>query len=176
MHGHTNIKKYVYWIVPLELVFLEVHSETSWTCIQEDSSSKLERHPEYPEFCMSVSPSRHMLGKTFLDHNPFPSSSSLCQLPSHRHCIMCDTNSVIKLYAEVKWKHQLDATLCRFYFFRVTLHVSGASAHNQEYSPPDDGRLGPKHVEWPCRNKTCTVLHQVGVFIWLILWCTEAQN
>ena len=28
---------------------------------------------------------------------------------------------------------------------------------------PDDGRLRPKHVEWPCRNKTCTVLHQVCV-------------
>jgi hypothetical protein len=28
---------------------------------------------------------------------------------------------------------------------------------------PDDGRLRPNHVEWPCRNKTCTVLHQVGV-------------
>ena len=27
----------------------------------------------------------------------------------------------------------------------------------------DDGRLRPKHVEWLCRNKTCTVLHQVGV-------------
>ena len=100
-------------------------------------------------------------------------------------------------------KHQLDATLCRFYFCRVTLHVSGASAHHQEYlklvqrplvhvlslppalirrcddlpatithvpvaavlvlNTPDDGRLRPKHVEWPCRNKTCTVLHQVGV-------------
>jgi hypothetical protein len=30
-------------------------------------------------------------------------------------------------------KHQLDATLCRLYFRRVTLHVSGASAHHQEY-------------------------------------------
>ena len=30
-------------------------------------------------------------------------------------------------------KHQLDATLCRFYFCRVTLHVSGASAHHQGY-------------------------------------------
>ena len=30
-------------------------------------------------------------------------------------------------------KHQLDATLCRFYFCRVTLHVSGASAHHHEY-------------------------------------------
>ena len=30
-------------------------------------------------------------------------------------------------------KHQLDAALCRFYFCRVTLHVSGASAHHQEY-------------------------------------------
>ena len=28
---------------------------------------------------------------------------------------------------------------------------------------PDDGRLRPKHVEWLCRNKTCTVLHQVSV-------------
>ena len=26
-----------------------------------------------------------------------------------------------------------DATLCRFNFCRVTLHVSGASAHHQEY-------------------------------------------
>ena len=110
-------------------------------------------------------------------------------------------------------KHQLDATLCRFYFCRVTLHVSGASVHRQEYlklvqrplvhvlslqvshhisllgpealimrcddwpttithvpvaavlvlNTPDDGRLHPKHVEWLCRNKTCTVLHQVGV-------------
>ena len=30
-------------------------------------------------------------------------------------------------------KHQLDATLCRFYFCRITLHVSGAGAHHQEY-------------------------------------------
>ena len=30
-------------------------------------------------------------------------------------------------------KHQLDAILCKFYFCRVTLHVSGASAHHQEY-------------------------------------------
>ena len=37
------------------------------------------------------------------------------------------------IIVQVKWKHQLDATLCRFYFYRVTLHVSGASAHHQEY-------------------------------------------
>jgi len=30
-------------------------------------------------------------------------------------------------------KHQLDATLHRFYLCRVTLHVSGANAHHQEY-------------------------------------------
>jgi hypothetical protein len=30
-------------------------------------------------------------------------------------------------------KHQLDATLCRFYFCRVNLHVSSASAYYQEY-------------------------------------------
>ena len=29
-------------------------------------------------------------------------------------------------------KLQLDATLCRFNFCRVTLHVSGASAHHQD--------------------------------------------
>jgi hypothetical protein len=28
---------------------------------------------------------------------------------------------------------------------------------------PDDGRLSPKHVDCLCRNKTYTVLHQVGV-------------
>jgi len=113
-------------------------------------------------------------------------------------------------------KHQLDATLCRFYYCRVTLHVWGTSTHHQEYlklvrrplvrvlslqvshhisllgpklgpdlirrcddlpatithvpvsavlvlNTPDDGRLRPKHVEWLCRNKICTVLHQVGV-------------
>ena len=27
----------------------------------------------------------------------------------------------------------------------------------------DDGRKRPKHVDLLCRNKTCTVLHQVGV-------------
>ena len=32
---------------------------------------------------------------------------------------------------------------------------------------PDDGRFRPKHVEWPYRNKTCTVLHQVGVSFWM---------
>jgi hypothetical protein len=61
-------------------------------------------------------------------------------------------------------KRQLDATLCTFYFCRVILHVSGASAHHQEYL---------KLVRRPlvhvytctvlCRNKTCTVLHQVSV-------------
>ena len=30
-------------------------------------------------------------------------------------------------------KHQFDATLCRFYFCKVTLHVSGTSTHHQEY-------------------------------------------
>ena len=28
---------------------------------------------------------------------------------------------------------------------------------------PMMGAWRPKHVEWVCRNKTCTVLHQVGV-------------
>ena len=65
----------------------------------------------------------------------------------------------------IQMKHQLDVTLCRFYFCRVTLHVSAASAHHQEYLKLVQR---PKHVEWPCRNKTCTVLHQVGVSFDLI--------
>ena len=68
-------------------------------------------------------------------------------------------------------KHQLDATLCRFYFCRVTLHVSGVSAHRQEYLKlvrqplvhvislqvsHHISLLGPK-------LNACIVLHQVGV-------------
>ena len=75
-------------------------------------------------------------------------------------------------------KHQLDATLCRFYFCGVTLHVSALIRRCDDLpatithvpvaavlvlNTPDDGRLRPKHVEWICRNKTCIVLHQVGV-------------
>jgi len=76
-------------------------------------------------------------------------------------------------------KHQLDATLCRFYFCRVTLWLCLALIRRCDDLPatithvpvatisvlntPDDGRLRPKHVEWLCRNKICTVLHQVGV-------------
>ena len=70
--------------------------------------------------------------------------------------------------------------MCRFYFCRVTLHVGTSALIRRCYdwpttithvpvaavlvlNTPDDGRLLSKHVEWPCRNKTCTVLHQVGV-------------
>ena len=90
-------------------------------------------------------------------------------------------------------KHQLDATLCRFYsaeslyMFRaqapISHHISllepSALIRRCDDLPatithvpvaavlvlntPDDGRLRPKHVEWLCRNKTCTVSHQVGV-------------
>jgi hypothetical protein len=62
-------------------------------------------------------------------------------------------------------KHQIDATLCRFYFCRVTLHISGVKRPSSGVfkTTPDDGRLRPKHVEWLCRNKICTVLHQVCV-------------
>jgi len=38
------------------------------------------------------------------------------------------------------------------------------------------GAWRPKHVECLCRNKTCTVLHQFGVFICPILRCTETQS
>ena len=86
-------------------------------------------------------------------------------------------------------KHQLDATLCRFYFCRVTLHVSSLIWWCDDLPAtitPVPGRctgrgaiflillmIGawcPKHVEWLCRNKTCTVLHQVGVLtcLWIV--------
>ena len=51
----------------------------------------------------------------------------------------CDTAGILVKCKAVntvnisQMKHQLDATLCRFYFCRVTLDVSGASAHHQEY-------------------------------------------
>ena len=32
---------------------------------------------------------------------------------------------------------------------------------------PMMGTQRPEHVEWLCRNKTCTMLHQVGVLTWL---------
>ena len=57
-------------------------------------------------------------------------------------------------------KHQLDATLCRFYFCRVTC-VRGCRASFLILLMM--GAWRSKHVEWLCRNKTCTVLHQVGV-------------
>ena len=77
--------------------------------------------------------------------------------------------SISKRPYKSQMKNQIDASLCRCYFCRVTLHVSGASAHHQEYlklvqrtlvhvlslqvaavlvlNTPDDGRLRPKHVE-----------------------------
>ena len=61
-------------------------------------------------------------------------------------------------------KHQLDATLgmlmliC-YIFYRTHVPVAAVLVLNT----PDDGRLCLKHVEWLSRNKTCTVLHQVGV-------------
>ena len=63
-------------------------------------------------------------------------------------------------------KNQLDATLCSFYFFRVTLHVSGASAHQQEYL---------KLVQRPLVHVFCKI-YNILTLTWLILWCTEKQN
>jgi len=54
--------------------------------------------------------------------------------------------------ALIRWCDDLPATIT---------HVPVAAL--LVLNTPDDGRLHPKHVEWLCRNKTCTVLHQVGV-------------
>ena len=61
--------------------------------------------------------------------------------PPKEKCIHTLTKENSMLYVSTNFnhtsqsqmKHQLDATLCRFYFCRVTLHVSDASAHHQEY-------------------------------------------
>jgi hypothetical protein len=68
-------------------------------------------------------------------------------------------------------KHQLDATLCRHSVSGLIRRCDDLPATISHVpvaavlvlNNPDDGRLRPKHVEWLCRNKTCTVLHQVGV-------------
>ena len=48
-------------------------------------------------------------------------------------CVIVVGQSSHLLIRTFQMKHQLDATLCRFYFCWVTLHVSDASAHHQEY-------------------------------------------
>jgi hypothetical protein len=62
------------------------------------------------------------------------------------------------------YKHSVPALIRRCDdLHATTTHVPVASV--LVLNTPDDGRLRPKHVEWPCRNKTCTLLHQVGVSI-----------
>ena len=46
-----------------------------------------------------------------------------------------------------------------YIFYRTHVPVAAVLVLNN----PDDGRLRPKHVEWLCRSKICTVLHQAGV-------------
>ena len=63
------------------------------------------------------------------------------ELPSFRFLWPCivskiwreKTNKLQQLDVYLSNKNQLDATLCSFYFCGVTLHVSAASAHHQEY-------------------------------------------
>ena len=76
----------------------------------------------------------------------------------------------IQHYTIRQMKHQLDAALCRFYFCRVTLHVSGASAHHQEYL---------KLVQRPLLHVlSLQVSHHISLLgpEALIRRCTEAQN
>jgi hypothetical protein len=60
------------------------------------------------------------------------------------------------------YKHSVPALIRRCDDLPTTItHVPVAAV--LVLNTPDDGRLRPKHVEWLWRNKTCTVLHQVGV-------------
>ena len=65
---------------------------------------------------------------------PQPTAKSL-SVQKHIYMYMCVCVCVhfIAIILKRQMKHQLDATLCRFYFCRVTLHVSGVSTHHQEY-------------------------------------------
>ena len=60
-------------------------------------------------------------------------------------------------------KNQLDATLCSFYFCRVTLHVSGASAHHQKYL---------KLVQRPLVRVFCKIYNIINMLTWMsvLLW------
>ena len=58
--------------------------------------------------------------------------------------------------------HSVSALIRRYDDLPATItHVPAAAV--LVLNTPDDGCLRPKHVEWLCRNKTCTVLHQVGL-------------
>ena len=59
-------------------------------------------------------------------------------------------------------KHSVSALIRRCDDLPATItHVPVAAV--LVLNTPDDVHLRPKHVECLCRNKTCTVLHQVGV-------------
>ena len=57
-----------------------------------------------------------------------PSAASTSRLEISNYT----ADEIKNLMCASQMKHQVDATLCRFYFCRVTLHVSCASAHHQE--------------------------------------------
>jgi len=77
--------------------------------------------------------------------HPHPNPAKKKEQTDHSHdkTPQCPVITRFKIYntqyynndltSKRQMKHQLDATLCRFYFCRVTLHVSGASAHHQEF-------------------------------------------
>ena len=89
-------------------------------------------------------------------------------------------------------KNQLDATLCRFYFCTVTLHVSGARAHHQEYLKLQRRPLlhvlslqvshhislfGPNKEMWwlTCNDNTCTS-GRCTSFKYSWWWALDARN
>ena len=76
-------------------------------------------------FCKNITSTKvaHISKIHFMTSLQDPKHVATMSLPPH----------MFLLHQFRQMKHQLDATLCRFYFCRVTLHVSSASAHHQEY-------------------------------------------
>ena len=71
-------------------------------------------------------------------------------------------SSDVRFFLQLLLRNSVPALIRRCVDWPATItHVPVAAV--LVLNTPDDGRLRPKHAEWLCRNKTCTMLHQVGV-------------
>ena len=82
-----------------------------------------------------------------------------------QHCAGFISAGSLYMFREINTfpkKHSVPALIRRYDDWPATItHVPVAAV--LVLNTLDDGRLRPKHLEWPYRNKTYTVLHEVGV-------------